>query len=205
MENLQIYEAVRNVPPEALKAIQAGRLKGKSDINPMWRFKTLTEQFGPVGFGWKYTIDRCWLEHCEEAKEIAAFVEISLYVKHNGEWSEAIPGTGGSSFLAQERNGPYMSDECFKMALTDAISVSCKALGVAADVYWESDKTKYDKPNDPSPTPPPTPPLLTLCPKCGNEANGVKVNGNPITGAEFVEKMGMCYECHKIEKAQGNG
>ncbi|HCC35130.1 MAG TPA: hypothetical protein DEQ02_05645 [Ruminococcaceae bacterium] len=36
-----------------------------------------------------------------------------------------------------------MSDECFKMALTDAISVSCKALGFGADVYWDKDRTKY--------------------------------------------------------------
>jgi hypothetical protein len=30
------------------------------------------------------------------------------------------------------------------MALTDAISVACKSLGMAADIYWESDRTKYD-------------------------------------------------------------
>ena len=53
MENMAIYEAVRKAPDNALKAIQAGRLKGKTDINPMWRIKALTEQFGPVGFGWK--------------------------------------------------------------------------------------------------------------------------------------------------------
>jgi hypothetical protein len=30
------------------------------------------------------------------------------------------------------------------MALTDALSVACKALGFAADVYFEKDRTKYD-------------------------------------------------------------
>ena len=35
------------------------------------------------------------------------------------------------------------------MALTDAISVAAKAIGVAADVYFERDATKYDAvPND---------------------------------------------------------
>ena len=29
------------------------------------------------------------------------------------------------------------------MALTDAISVACKALGFGADVYWQADATKY--------------------------------------------------------------
>ena len=50
--NMRIYDAVRSVPPEAIKPITAGRLKGKSDINPMWRIKVLTEQFGPCGEGW---------------------------------------------------------------------------------------------------------------------------------------------------------
>lgn len=48
-------------------------------------------------------------------------------------------------YVANEKNGPYTSDECYKMALTDAISVACKALGVAADVYWDSDRSKYDR------------------------------------------------------------
>lgn len=144
-ENLRIYEAVRTVPANAIKEIQAGRLKGKSDINPMWRIKALTEQFGPCGFGWKYEITEKRLE-AGANNEIAAFVDINLYVKVDGEWSAAIPGTGGSSFVANEKSGLYVSDECFKMALTDAISVACKALGFAADVYWSNNKnTKYDR------------------------------------------------------------
>ncbi|NLU51578.1 MAG: hypothetical protein GXX10_01760 [Clostridiaceae bacterium] len=142
-DNLKLYNAVRSVPSNALRTINAGRLKGKSDINPMWRIKALTEQFGPCGVGWKYTITKQWLEHGGNG-EIAAFCNIDLYVKINGEWSEAIPGTGGSAFVANEKSGPYVSDECYKMALTDAISVACKALGFAADVYWDSDKTKYN-------------------------------------------------------------
>ena len=60
--NLDLYNKVRTVPQEAQKEIQAGRLKGKTDINPMWRIKTLTEQFGVCGFGWKTEIVREWLE-----------------------------------------------------------------------------------------------------------------------------------------------
>ena len=36
-KNMNIYEQGRTVPAEALKKIEAGRLKGFSDINPMWR------------------------------------------------------------------------------------------------------------------------------------------------------------------------
>ena len=51
-DNMRIYNAVRAVPEEAKRAITAGRLKGKTDINPMWRIKALTELFGPCGDGW---------------------------------------------------------------------------------------------------------------------------------------------------------
>lgn len=144
MENLKLYNNVRAVPKEALKEIQGGKLKGKSDINPMWRIKTLTEHFGPCGIGWYYEIVSQWLEQSSSG-EVAGFCNINLYVKNGEEWSKPIQGTGGSSFLAKTKNGLEISDEVYKMALTDAISVACKALGFGADVYWNSDRTKYDK------------------------------------------------------------
>ena len=141
-KNLELYNRVRDVPKEAVKPIMAGRLKGKSDINPMWRIKKLTEEFGMCGFGWRYEIIRMWNEEGANG-EIASFVHINLFVKHNGEWSEAIQGIGGSSFVSNEKTGKYTSDECYKMALTDAISVACKSLGFAADIYFSNDSTKY--------------------------------------------------------------
>ena len=136
-DNLGIYELARKIPKHALKEIKAGRLKGMSDINPMYRIKKMTGLFGPCGIGWKYEIVKEWLE--SYGNEVKAFLNINLYYKWNGEWSEAIPGTGGSSFVSQERNGTFVNDECWKMALTDAISVATKALGVAADVYYNAD------------------------------------------------------------------
>lgn len=142
---MQIYNSARAVPEEAKKPIQAGRLKGMTDINPMYRIKTLTEIFGPCGVGWWYEITNKQIIDDPITNQRAAFVDILLYYidPFSGEPSQGIPGTGGASFVAQERSGPYLSDECFKMALTDAMSVACKALGVAADVYWAKDRTKY--------------------------------------------------------------
>ncbi len=141
MNNLDIYEKVRSVPDNARRKITGGRLNGKTDINPMWRIKTLTEQFGPCGIGWYYDVDRHWTE--AHGDEVAAFVNIRLYVRHNNDWSKPIFGTGGSMFVEMQKSGAYVSDECFKMATTDAISVACKQLGIGADVYWDADATKY--------------------------------------------------------------
>lgn len=143
IEPMIIYNKARVVPQEAKKPIIGGRLKGMTDINPMWRIKTLTELFGPCGHGWYYNITNKWIEEGANGEKVA-FVDIELFVKYGEEWSKPILGTGGSSFVAKEKNGLYTSDECFKMALTDAISVSCKSLGVGADVYFEKDRSKYD-------------------------------------------------------------
>lgn len=143
MENLDLYKKVSHVPDNAKKTIKGGRISGMTDINPMWRIKVLTEQFGPCGIGWYYIPTRKWLE--TSGNEIAAFVDIELYIKVDGEWSKPIPGNGGSMFASKEKSGIYVSDECYKMATTDAISVACKQLGIGADVYWDSDRTKYNK------------------------------------------------------------
>ena len=147
-DNLRFYELLRKVPDYALKQIGAGRLKGMSDINPLYRVKAMTDAFGPCGIGWKYVITKQWIE--TYGQEVKAFCNIDLFIKVDGEWSDAIPGTGGSSLVAVERSGLYVSDEAYKMALTDALSVAMKALGVAADVYYSKDKvgqfdTKYEQ------------------------------------------------------------
>lgn len=150
MDNMELYNKLRAVPEEAKKSIEAGRLKGFTDINPMWRIKALTEAFGACGFGWWYKITDKRIE-CYD-NEYRAFVDIELYYKWNGETSQPVVGTGGSSFVTIENSGKlYVSDECFKMALTDAISVAAKALGVGADVYYQKDRTKYTAVNKEDP------------------------------------------------------
>ena len=152
MNNMELYDRLKSVPEEAKKTIGGGRLKGFTDINPMWRIKMLTQEFGPCGFGWYIDEVERWTE--SGAGCIGAFVKIHLYVNKGGEWCKPIVGIGGSQLVAMEKNGPVFSDEAYKMAYTDAISVACKALGMAADVYFDKDgkakdnRTKYDVQSD---------------------------------------------------------
>lgn len=152
MGNLDLYEKFRVVPEEAQKKIEGGRLKGFTDINPMWRIKKLTEEFGVCGIGWKPQIVRTWLDSGDKG-EVVANVEILLFVKMDNEWSEGIPGVGGSKLVAKESGGLFTDDECYKKAYTDALSVACKALGIGADIYYQKDASKYQTP--PQDTQPP--------------------------------------------------
>ena len=129
---LSYWEFWQHVAPGMLKEIKGGNLNGKSDINPVWRFKALTEAFGPCGFGWTVREVERWKD--EAAGEISVNVKVHLLVRIGGEWSEPIEGVGGSKLCGKGR-GDGINDEAWKMATTDAISVACKALGMAADVY----------------------------------------------------------------------
>lgn len=196
-----IYNSVRAVPDGAKKKIAGGRLKGKTDINPMWRIQTLTELFGPCGIGWKYEIVKMWTEQGASG-EIAAFAQINLYFRHEGEWSEPIPGVGGSGFIKTESGALTTNDESYKMALTDAISVSCKALGIGADVYWE-EGSKYTRQTDAPES------KKYYCDVCGAEILPAKLKDGSILSSEeqatrSIDRYGrvLCIEHAKAAKAE---
>lgn len=206
MENMILYTAFQAVPKNAQKLISGGRLKGMTDINPMWRIKVLTEQFGPCGFGWKYVIKEKRLDRGSD-NEVAAFIDIDLYYKIDGKWSEPVPGTGGAMFVAKERSGAYVSDECFKMALTDAISVSCKAIGIGADVYWQAGSSKYNNQENTQQEQ-----AFAKCNDCQRPVNPFVQNGKiKKTSQEMIDYtmqtygVPLCCECAAARKSAQNG
>lgn len=132
--NMKIWDALARLPESAMKTITAGRLRGKSDVNPQARYKAMTETFGPCGIGWKFTIDRIWTEPGSE-NQVFCFALVSVYVKVDGQWSDPVPGVGGNYLIEQETKGLHSNDEGPKMAVTDAIGTALKMIGVAAEVY----------------------------------------------------------------------
>jgi len=152
-DNMALWNTLRTPPANALKPIEAGRLRGKSDINPQWRYEALTSALGPCGNGWWFTVNRLWTEPGADG-EVMAFADVTLFVKGS---EHGIPGIGGSALIAKERNGMYNNDEAYKMAVTDALGTAGKMLGLAADIYrGTSDGSKY-VPRDTAPAPAPAP------------------------------------------------
>lgn len=142
-DDLKIYETLSQPDPKYLKAITGGRLRGKTDINPQWRYRVMTEQFGLCGIGWKYSIEKLWTEPGADG-EIMCFANVFVYIKQTDGWSDPIPGTGGNMLVTKESKGLYNSDEGYKMAVTDALSNALKMLGVGAAIYEGSwDGSKY--------------------------------------------------------------
>lgn len=200
MDNMYFYDKVRSVPEEAKKQIKGGRLKGMTDINPMWRIKVLTELFGPCGIGW-WTENERYTTEDGPYGDRAVCCELDLFYVCDDKISSPLHGVGGATIIAKESGGIRLDDEAWKKARTDAISVACKSLGIGADVYWQADRTKYSVPQAEEYT----------CERCGEKVlSTVSKDGNEITPAQLVQFSRKrysggtyCAECQKaLEKAR---
>ena len=138
-ENMRLWEKYAQPPTEALKAFNNGTFSG-TDISPMWRIKCLTEEFGACGQGWYPELVEHWQETVGDM--VMTHVTIRLYVRYGDEWSKSISATGGNKALRKKGGTP--SDECYKMAYTDALGGACKFLGIGGAVYWERGYSKYE-------------------------------------------------------------
>lgn len=147
------YKKMSRPPETALRKIEAGDLKGKTDINPQWRYEIMDEVYGPCGDGWKYEIVKLW-DYPTQDGTVLAFAQINVYVKTADGWSDPIPGLGGNTLVDMVKGynqgdpkRPKPNDEGYKMAITDALGTALKMLGVAADIYagrWDGSKYRDD-------------------------------------------------------------
>lgn len=219
----QRYMSLSEVPTDATKKIQAGKLKGKSDINPQWRYEAMTEVFGLCGEGWKFEITNTIQVPVPATGELMIFVFLNLYIKGPDGWSAPIPGSGGDFLIVKDKNGIHGNDEGYKMATTDALGTSAKMVGVAASVYRGTYRTKYERQAEsyerdnavdvepPKPQPPQHPTqkmandLEILCQKNGKKIQDMLTHYN----IKSVEEMDMItywrtYNTlkHKLEEAE---
>lgn len=213
MDAMQIYNYAREVPTEAKRTIAGGKLKGFTDINPMWRIRVLTELFGPCGFGWKVVSPRYWTEPGASG-EVMAYCELGLSYVLDGNWSDPVMGIGGAMAVSSNKNGLQSSDEAYKGAYTDAISVCCKMLGIGASVYWERGETKYSnsakedsQPREKQPAPGAP---QWVCAVCGGEIKAVVMKDRTMPPEEIAQKSTkkygkpVCMSCaYKINGNQG--
>jgi hypothetical protein len=134
MDNLENWNKLKTPPQWAIKTISGGRLSGKSDINPQWRYKAMTEVYGTCGIGWKFDVVREW-EVPGTDGQIMVFVKVAVRIATEHGWSESVTAIGGDFLIEKESRGMHCNDEAYKMATTDALGTCLKYFGVASDVY----------------------------------------------------------------------
>lgn len=191
-ENMVIYNQLRQVPKEALRQFNNGRFSG-TNVNDMWRIKKMTELFGPCGLGWYLEVTDRHIETAPDGNTKSAFVAIKLYVRERqeNEWSAPIYGEGGANFTQLTSKGYLqVSDEAYKMALTDAFSNATKRLGLAADVWFEKDTSKYTQQAPTQPQPQQATPAVELTEQQKRRRAIDYLKDNSVALSYYCEKYG---------------
>ena len=141
MKNLEKWNQLARVPVSHLKTIQFGALKGKSDINPQWRYKAMTEVYGECGKGWNHRLADVQIVDGANG-EVLIFVEVKVWAG-----DKEFTGVGGDKVVTKDKNGLRSNDEAMKMAYTDALGTALKYVGVASEIYEGNfDGSKYANP-----------------------------------------------------------
>lgn len=124
MDNLSLWLSVEKTNPEHTKAVTFGR--AITAIDPYHQIKNATEQFGPVGIGWGWSVER--VEYTP-TNEIALLVRLWHTEKTNtfDQWGQA------SLFI--DRAEKKKDTDCFKKATTDGVTKCLSLIGFNADVF----------------------------------------------------------------------
>lgn len=138
-DNLRIWSQVEKTDPTHTKGFKrAGGFSGTA-LKPMWVWKRLTEEFGPMGLGWG--CGQPTFEVVQTQTEILVYCTVSAW---HGSPENVLWGVGGDKVLTVNKYGPASDDEAFKKAFTDALMNAFKFIGVGADIHMGLfDDNKY--------------------------------------------------------------
>lgn len=136
-DNLAIWNAVEATDPAFTKQFsKGGGFKGTA-TNATYLIKKATNQFGPIGIGWGWTIlEEKIVEGAASGTHVDKlhYLKLKLWYIWNGQRGE-IEHFGQTMLVGKNKNGPFTDEEAPKKSLTDALSKAMSTLGFAADIH----------------------------------------------------------------------
>lgn len=139
-ENLALWDKLGKTDPTHTKSFKrSGGFSGTA-IKPMWSYRLMTEEFGPVGKGWGIFEPSFQVVQGAEG-EVLVYCTVSIWY---GSQDQRSWGVGGDKVVVKNKYGLAGDDEAFKKAFTDAITNALKLIGVGADIHMGMfDDNKY--------------------------------------------------------------
>lgn len=141
MSNKSLWAKAFTTDPRAVKPITGKQYKGNSP-KPYWIVERLTDEFGPCGIGWGFTIlgERFERFSDTESLHIASLRFWFVLDSKRGEFEQI--GQTRSSYLTKD--GKFIVDEdAPKKSVTDALVKCASYLGFAGDIFsgmWDDSK-----------------------------------------------------------------
>lgn len=131
MSNTKLWDALGKTDPSQTKKFsRSGGFKGTA-TKPIWVYRRLTEQFGPVGTGWGHQKPDFQVVPGADG-EVLVYCTVACW---HTDRANLFHGVGGDKVVSKNKNGLFSDDEAFKKAFTDAVMNAFKSVGVAADVH----------------------------------------------------------------------
>ena len=141
MDNKELWKRVCVTDPRNVKTITGKQYKGNSP-KPYWIVERLTDEFGPCGIGWGFTILSERMERLTETDVLHVAVVRLWYVMDGkrGEFEQI----GQTKAVYSKASGGLMVDEdAPKKSVTDALVKCASYLGFAGDIFaglWDDSK-----------------------------------------------------------------
>jgi hypothetical protein len=160
-KNRALWDRVCVTDPRAVKQITGKQYSGNSP-KPYWIVERLTEEFGPCGKGWGFTILNERMERLTETDVLHVAVVRFWYVSEGSRCElEQIGQT--KAVYKTSKGGLLVDEDAPKKSVTDALVKCASYIGFAGDIFsgrW--DDSKYvawarDQYTEPEPAKPASP------------------------------------------------
>ena len=140
-DNLELWKRAFTTDPRAVKQITGKQYQGNSP-KPYWIVERLTEEFGPCGIGWGFSILSERMERLIEPEILHVAVVRFWYML--GDKRGELEQVGQTKACYAKKDGTLMIDEdAPKKSVTDALVKCASYLGFAGDIFsglWDDSK-----------------------------------------------------------------
>ena len=141
MDHMNLWQRVCRTDPRAVKPITGKQYQGNSP-KPYWIVQRLTEEFGPCGIGWGYTVLNERMERLTDA-EVLHVALLRFWYVLNGQRGE-VEQIGQTKAVYAKKDGSLLVDEdAPKKSVTDALVKCASYIGFAGDIFsgrWDDSK-----------------------------------------------------------------
>lgn len=141
MENKALWKRAFVTDPRAVKPITGKQYSGNSP-KPYWIVERLTDEFGPCGIGWGFSIINERFERFSETDSLHVAV-VSFWYMLDGQRGE-LQQVGQTKASYVSSKGVFILDEdAPKKSVTDALVKCASYLGFAGDIFsgmWDDSK-----------------------------------------------------------------
>jgi hypothetical protein len=131
--NMNLWNRVCVTDPAAVKPITGKQYSGNSP-KPYWIVQRLTEEFGPCGLGWGYTVLNERMERLTET-DVLHVALVRFWYELEGKRGE-VEQIGQTKAVYAKKDGSLLVDEdAPKKSVTDALVKCASYIGFAGDIF----------------------------------------------------------------------